>query len=99
MIAETVSPYLLLLKNRIDLSHIPFSERGARLLVMQQAANSMVFRLVERWFKLDNDLASYRQRPPIVENFRLTDGEGQPLDFTLESYPHRLDFLTELGPF
>jgi putative isomerase len=99
MSVETISPYLLLLKNRIDLSHIPFSERGARLLVMQQAANSMVFRLVERWFKLDNDLASYRQRPPIVENFRLTDGEGRMLEFTLESYPHRLDFLTEIGPF
>ena len=99
MIVDTVSPYLLLLKNRIDLSHIPFSERGSRLLVMEQSANSIVFRLVERWFKLDNDLASYRQRPPIVENFCLTDGDGQPLDFTLESYPHRLDFQTAIGPF
>ena len=99
MIVETVSPYLLLLKNRIDLMHIPFSERGSRLLVMQQAASSMIFRLVERWFKLDQNLASYRQRPPIVENFRLTDGDGNPLDFSLQSYPHRLDFLTSIGEF
>ncbi len=99
MIVDTISPYLLLLKNRIDLMHIPFSERGSRILVMQQAASSMIFRLVERWFKLDQDLAGYRQRPPIIEDFRLTDAEGNPIDFTLESYPHRLDFLTSIGTF
>jgi hypothetical protein len=59
----------------------------------------MVIRLVERWYKLDYDLASYRQRPPIIENFRFTDGEGNPLDFTLTSYPHRLDFQTSIGLF
>lgn len=99
MIVETVSPYLLLLKNRIDLTHIPFSERGSRILVMQQTAFSLIFRLVERWYKLDQDLAGYRKRPPIIEGFRLLDGEGNHLEYNLQSFPHRLDFETRIGLF
>jgi len=95
---EIDSDFIALLKNRIDLTHIPFTERGSRLLVYRQN-NSLYIRLAERWFKREQQLASYRSRPPIIESWHLTDGEGRPLDFELTSYPHRLDFHTSIGDF
>ena len=44
------SPYLTLLKDRINLRQIPFSERGARLLVFCTDDHFAV-RLTERWYK------------------------------------------------
>ena len=67
------SPFLALLKNRINLHHIPFSERGSRLLVFRKDDYLQV-RLAERWFKRDRQLSSYRQRPPLVDEWRFTDG-------------------------
>src|ERR1035437_10110362 len=51
---------LEMLKNRIDLKRIPFSDRGSRILVMQHD-NGLSIRLSERWFKLDHRLTSYRE--------------------------------------
>jgi hypothetical protein len=92
------SPLLDLLKDRIDLHHVPFSERGSRLMVFRKDDHFSV-RLAERWFKLDSQLGSYRQRPPIVEALSLADGEGRPLPFECVSYPHRIDCRTEIGVF
>ncbi len=92
------SPFLSILKNRIDLVRIPFTDRGSRLVVMADNYGLLV-RLVERWLKENADLAAYRHRPPILQNVRFTDGDGRLLDFTLESYPHRLDFSTAIGSF
>jgi hypothetical protein len=44
------SPFLDLLRNRINLSQIPFSERGSRLLVFE-TNHHLAVRLAERWFK------------------------------------------------
>ncbi len=92
------SSYLALLKNRINLRQIPFSERGSRLMVFC-GNQHLAVRLAERWFKREGQLSSYRQRPPIVDEWRLTDGEGRPLDFELTTYPHRIDGRTESGTF
>ncbi len=94
----TVTDPLELLKNRIDLTTIPFSERGSRLLVMENS-EGLYIRLAERWFKADPRLSAYRERPPIVENLHLLDGDGQPMPFVLTSYPHRLEFSTSQGLF
>ncbi|MBM2849472.1 MAG: hypothetical protein HW418_2414, partial [Anaerolineales bacterium] len=94
----TDSPYLALLKNRINLRQIPFSERGSRLMVFR-ADDHLAVRLAERWFKREGQLSSYRQRPPLVDEWHLTDGEGRPLDFELTTYPHRLDCRTACGMF
>ena len=67
-----------LLRNRIDLEHIPFTERGSRLLVMKNG-HGLCIRLVERWNKIDPRLSGYRLRPPIVEDLSFTDGEGHEL--------------------
>jgi len=96
--SEFRSEILDLLKDRIDLERIPFSDRGSRLMVFRSDDHFRV-RLAERWFKLDSQLSTYRQRPPIIDGWRLTDGDGAPLAFRTVSYPHRIDCLTDLGTF
>ncbi|MBI3243497.1 MAG: hypothetical protein HYZ49_14535 [Chloroflexi bacterium] len=91
-------PFLELLKNRINLRQIPFSERGSRLMVFH-ADHHLAVRLAERWFKREGQLSAYRNRPPIVDEWRFTDGEGRALDFELTTYPHRIDCQTALGAF
>jgi putative isomerase len=92
------SPYLALLKNRINLRKIPFSERGSRLLVFQ-ANQHLRVRLAERWFKLDEQLSSYRSRPPLIDEWRFTDGDGNPLELDVITHPHRIDLKTTAGAF
>ena len=92
------SPYLELLKNRINLRHIPFSERGSRLLVFQDGDHLQI-KLAERWFKIDQQLSSYRQRPPILDEWRFTDEHGKPLDLEITTYPHCIDCHSALGTF
>ncbi len=92
------SPYLELLKNRINLHEIPFSERGSRLLIFQDNSHFSV-KLAERWFKVDQKLSSYRQRPPLIDEWYFTDEAGAPLDFTTTTYPHRIDAHTPRGTF
>ena len=98
MLTDVNSPYLALLKNRINLRQIPFSERGSRLMVFR-SENHFLVRLAERWFKLDQQLASYRQRPPLIDYWQLTDENDQPLAFELITYPHRLECRTSIGTF
>ena len=92
------SPYLNLLKNRINLRQIPFSDRASRLMLFRSNEHFTV-RLAERWFKLQGQLAAYRERPPLIENWVFTDADGALLDFDLTTYPHRLDCSTRVGTF
>ena len=92
------SPYLALLKDRINLTESPFSERASRLLVFRSNEHFTI-RLAERWFKLAGQLAAYRQRAALIDRWVLTDGDSNPLEVTLTSYPHRLDCATRIGDF
>jgi len=92
------SPYLNLLKNRINLENIPFTERGSRLLVYKTDDHLLV-RLAERWYKRERQLAAYRRRPPLIDALTFTDGEGRPLSLTITTYPHLLEISTCLGVF
>lgn len=94
----TDCPYLNLLKDRINLRQIPFSERGSRLMVFQENHHLQI-RLAERWFKREGQLAAYRDRPPLIDEWRFTDGEGRPLELELTTYPHRIDCHTVVGTF
>jgi hypothetical protein len=53
-----------------------------------------VVRLAERWYSADQQLEGYLQRAPLIKDLCLTDDSGQPLDLTIETYPHRLDIHT-----
>jgi hypothetical protein len=92
------SEYLNLLKDRINLREIPFSERGSRLLIFE-SDGQLTFRLAERWFKREGQLAAYRQRPPLIDQWVFTDEKGNPLPIKLTTYPHRIDFETSIGTF
>jgi putative isomerase len=92
------SPYLELLKNRIDLQAVPFTDRGSRILVFKNG-NSFNVRLAERWFKRTRELSAYRLRPPIISQLTLIDNDGRPLDFSVTTYPHCVEAATSLGVF
>ncbi len=92
------STYINLLKNRINLRQIPFSERGSRLMVFL-SNHYFTVRLAERWFKREGQLSAYRQRPPLIDQWVLTDGKGNPLELELTTYPHRIDCATRIGTF
>ncbi len=86
------------LRNRIDLTHIPFTERGSRILIMKNAGG-LIIRLAERWYKLTRSISAYRQRPPIVEEWVFTDAAGNMLETGLDSQPDRIIFNTSIGDF
>lgn len=92
------SPFLSILKDRVNLRKIPFSERGSRLLIFHNY-NHLYVRLAERWVKREGHLAAYRQRPPIIEEWYLTDADGNRLEFELDTYPHKVELHTSLGAF
>ena len=92
------SSVLELLRNRINLRQIPFSDRGSRLLVFQEN-DHLAVRLAERWFKMAGKLAAYRSRPPIIDDWLFTDGNGNPLPAEITTYPHCLEVQTPVGVF
>jgi glycogen debranching enzyme len=89
---------LTVLQNRIDLSHIPFTDRGSRILVMMNE-RGLIIRLAERWYKLTRSISAYRQRPPIVEEWIFTDTAGNELTYELDTQPDKIAFHTEIGDF
>lgn len=68
-------------------------------MLVFQTNHRLSIRLAERWFKRDGLLSSYRQRPPIIDDWCFTDIEGKRLGFDMETYPHCLELSTEVGVF
>jgi putative isomerase len=96
----TASPHLNLLRNQIDITRVPFSDRGSRLLVFQAPGrNRLMVKLAERLTGLQPDIDAYRHRPPFIRDLCLIDAAGNPLDFELVTYPHVLYLQTRLGDF
>ena len=94
----TSSPYLNLLRNHIDITRVPFSDRGSRLLVYQEKDhNSLFIKLAERLTALEPGLDAYLRRPPFIRDLHFTDEEGVRLDFEVTTYPHILLFKTQVG--
>ena len=90
------SQYLDLLKNRINLREIPFSERGSRLLIFR-ADEHFTVRLAERWFKREGQLSAYRKRPPLIDQCIFTDEAGNPLELNVTTYPDHIECETRIG--
>jgi hypothetical protein len=94
------SPYLDLLKNHIDITRVPFSDRGSRLLVFKHAEQEGLYvKLAERLTAIQPGLDTYRFRPPYIQDLSFIDGDGMPLTYHLTTYPHALHFQTRLGAF
>jgi len=101
MQATTTSPYLNLLRNQIDITRVPFSDRGSRLLIHQVPGQSrLLIKLAERLTSLQPGLDTYRRRPPFIHSFTFVDEAGDQIDFEeVVTYPHALFFRTQLGDF
>jgi len=94
------SPYLDLLENRIDITRVPFSDRGSRLLVFKHPGHDGLYvKLAERLTAIQPGLDTYRFRPPYIQDLCLIDEEGMSLTYHLTTYPHTLLFQTRLGAF
>ena len=66
----TASFFLELLKNRIDVTRVPFSDRGSRLLVFKDAgADHLYIKLAERLTAIQPGLDTYRFRPAYIQDF------------------------------
>jgi putative isomerase len=97
---ETTSPYLDLLTNAIDITRVPFSDRGSRLLVFKHSDQDALYvKLAERLTAIQPGLDTYRFRPPYIQGLRFVDEEEMPLASHLTTYPHALAFQTRLGSF
>jgi putative isomerase len=93
-------PYIEQLKDHIDITRVPFSDRGSRLLVFKVPdRDDLYIKLAERLTAIQPGLDTYRFRPPYIQDLRLVDGEGMPLTYHLTTYPHALAFQTRLGIF
>src|SRR3990170_5852453 len=91
---------LNILKNRIDITHVPFSDRGSRLLVYQEPVRSRLsIKLAERLTGLESNIEAYLHRPPFIRELCLLDEAGQPLEFEVTTQPHILRLKTHLGEF
>jgi putative isomerase len=96
----TVLPSLDILKNHIDISHVPFSDRGSRLLIFQDKEDStLLIKLAERLTSIQPDIEAYLRRPPFINGLSLIDAEGNPIPYTITTYPHVIFFDTHLGRF
>lgn len=89
-----------LLKDHIDLTRVPFSDRGSRLLVFKTLEHDTLYiKLAERLTALQPGLDTYRYRAPYIQDLTLIDADGMALAFHLTTYPHKLVFETRLGVF
>lgn len=103
---ETVLDFAAILKDRLDLSHIPFSERSARIMLFrgrnpprpdEAPADFLTVRLAERWEKQQAQIGHYRQRRPIIDQLVFTDAAGHALPFQVSTYPHVVNVDTPAG--
>lgn len=95
---RTNSVFLERLRGRINLEQIPFSERGSRILLFRRA-HSLYIRLAERWVKWQAEVGDYRARRPTIDDFVLTDENGDALELNITAYPHAVFIETRIGEF
>jgi len=94
------SSYLSLLRNHIDITRVPFSDRGSRLLVFQKLDQSrLLVKLAERLTTVQPDIEAYLRRPPFIRDLCMVDENGEMLEFEIETSPQILYFRTRLGEF
>lgn len=96
--SHTLPRYLDLLRNRINLRDIPFTDRSSRIMLFSEDSHFYI-KLAERWSAWEHEFGHYRHRAPIVRDWELLDGQGNPLTFQVTTYPHLVELHTALGDF
>lgn len=91
---------LKLLRNQIDITRVPFSDRGSRLLVNQYPEQSRLnIKLAERLTSLEPGLETYLKRPPFIQDLCMVDNKGEALSFEVTTFAEMLEFQTSIGCF
>ncbi|QBD74510.1 glycogen debranching protein [Ktedonosporobacter rubrisoli] len=85
------SPYLQLLKDRITLTQIPFTDRDSRLILFRSDEQSLWVGLAE--YEIDPE------QYPAITRWSFTDGEGQACRCEYTTYPHEIRNQTPCGTF
>ncbi|HEY60973.1 MAG TPA: hypothetical protein G4N92_09905 [Anaerolineae bacterium] len=89
-----------LLLNKIDITKVPFSDRGSRLLIYQYPnQNCLYIKLAERLLDSYPGIESYLSREPYIPEIFLINGKGEQLPFEITTKPHVLEFQTPPGNF
>lgn len=89
-----------LLRNQINITQVPFSDRGSRLLIFKKEGTSRLYvKLAERLMDLDPALEAHIHRPAFIRDLSLLGPNGEALDFSLDTSPALLEFKTNLGKF
>lgn len=91
-------PILSDFHNILDIRHIPFTSRGSRLCIAAEK-NGISLRLTDRLRSQDYVSRIGQNLPALIEEFTFLDGEGNPLEFNVETYPHCLIFETRIGKY
>lgn len=92
--------YLELLRNHIDITRVPFSDRGSRLLVFRYPYQSSLYvKLAERMTNLNDNIEAYLNRPPFIQSLQFLDEADTLLEFEVSSQPHMLAFHTQVGDY
>ncbi len=84
--------------NLLDIRTIPFTSRGSRLSVVAEK-NGICLRLTDRLRSQDVASRIGQNLPALVEEINFLDGDGNKLDYEIETYPHCLIFWTTIGKF
>jgi glycogen debranching enzyme len=93
-------PNLNMLRNQLDFSRVPFSDRGSRLMVFKAMDSSEFYvKLAERLTDVEPGIETYLKRPPFINHLCLIDENGVELAFEITSLPHVIYMSTELGDF
>lgn len=91
---------LKLLQNQIDITRVPFSDRGSRLLIYQTIGrNSLYIKLAERLIRLEPGLEDHLHRPPFIDDFHLLDQNGRALEFKAVTSAELIQLQTQIGTF
>ncbi|MDX9864631.1 MAG: trehalase family glycosidase [Anaerolineaceae bacterium] len=97
---KLTQPNLNMLRNKLDYSQVPFSDRGSRLMVFKTIDKSEFYvKLAERLTNVEPGIETYLTRPPFITQLCLIDENGNELDFEMTSYPHVVYMSTALGDF
>lgn len=91
---------LKLLQDQIDLTRVPFSDRGSRLLVHKYPEQHCLYvKLAERLTCVQPGLETYFRRPPFIEDLSLIDQNGILLEFELSTSAELIQLQTRIGVF
>ncbi len=97
-------PNLRILRKHIDITKVPFSDRGSRLLVFQMVgAPRLNVKLAERLTSINPNIEAYLSQPPFIDNLihLLNPGESTgpyPIPSVARNDPHYNPEMMWRGP-